>query len=95
MTTKTTLEMRVLQRCIKVLGSERALARELRIPLDDLALWLDGLEKPTRASLLAAVDVLIAHEDTIGLGELHSLAPGVHDPINFDNPVSPGESPQS
>ena len=64
--TKSTLEMRVLQRGIEILGSERALARRLRVSQPDLFLWLKGTEKPTRMMFTAAVDVLIEHGDTTG-----------------------------
>lgn len=71
----TTLEMRILQRGVEILGSERALARHLHLSMPDLLAWLKGAEKPTRAMFLAAVDLLIEHNDKSGLGALHSLSP--------------------
>ena len=64
---KPTLEMRVLQRGAELLGSERALARYLRVPMPDLFLWLKGTERPTRATFLAAVDLLMERGDTSAL----------------------------
>jgi hypothetical protein len=64
---KPTLEMRVLQRGAELLGSERALARYLRVPMPDLFLWLKGAERPTRATFLAAVDLLMERGDTTAL----------------------------
>jgi hypothetical protein len=55
--------MRVLQRAVELLGSERALARALRVPMPELFGWLKGSERPTRAIFLAAVDVLIERGD--------------------------------
>lgn len=74
-----TLEMRVLARAAELLGGELALARELGVSQLDLDLWTSGVEKPWRTAFLGAVNVLIVHGDTGGLGELHSLAPGHSD----------------
>jgi len=60
-----TLDMRVLQRAAELLGSERALARKLRVPMPALFSWLKGTDKPPRALFLEAVDVLIAHDDSL------------------------------
>ena len=67
-----TLEMRVLQRAVELLGSERALARRLRVPMPDLFAWLKGTDRPPRALFLDAVDLLIERGD---LGALDSIAP--------------------
>jgi len=67
MATKQTLEMRVLQRAAELLGSERALARRLRVPMPDLFAWLRGAEKPPRALFLETVDVLIERGDLVPL----------------------------
>jgi hypothetical protein len=60
--------MRVLQRAAEVLGSERALARALRVPMADLFMWLKGSERPTRALFLAAVDILLERGDPTPFG---------------------------
>jgi hypothetical protein len=70
-----TLEMRVLQRAAEILGSERALARELRVPMLELFMWLRGSERPTRPVFLAAVDILIEHDDVNSLGADASMPP--------------------
>ncbi len=57
--TANTLEARVLQRAVELLGSERLVARRLRISQEDLGIFLQGAAKPTRAVFLAAVDLLI------------------------------------
>jgi len=83
------LEVRVLKRGIELLGSERALARRLRVPLPDLMMWICGNEKPTRVTFMAAVDLLIEAGDTSGLGELHSLSPEHDDPADFGRSAGP------
>lgn len=72
---RTTIEIRVLKRCVTLVGSERALANMLRVPIVDLFLWLSGVERPTRQQFLAAVDILIERRDESGLEDLHSLSP--------------------
>ncbi len=67
------LEVRVLRRAIELMGGERPLAKRLRVPMHDLQMWLDGTEKPTRALFLAAVDVLIEHDDTDTLAAVMPL----------------------
>jgi hypothetical protein len=67
--------MRVLQRAAEILGSERALARELRVPMLELFMWLRGSERPTRPVFLAAVDILIEHDDVNSLGAGASMPP--------------------
>jgi hypothetical protein len=79
-TKETTLEMRVLGRCVKAMGSARAVAHALRVPMLDLQLWLQGTERPPRSYLLAAIDLLVERHDVGGLTELHSLVPGHIDP---------------
>ena len=54
-----TLYRRTLSCALKVAGSERLLARRLRVPLDDLRSWLAGRETPPKAVFLAAVDILV------------------------------------
>jgi len=58
-----TLQMRVLERAAELLGSERLLARRLRISMSDLFTLLTGRERPTQETFLAAVDVLIEFGD--------------------------------
>jgi hypothetical protein len=81
--TKKTLEMRVMERCVELLGSHEAVARHLRISQHDLTLWIEGLERPTRGLFLAAIDILTDRSDEEGLGSLHSLQPDHHDPLAF------------
>lgn len=64
---KLTLEMRVLQRAAEILGSERALARRLRVPMPSLFAWIKGNDRPTRTVFLEAIDILIEHGDTRSL----------------------------
>jgi hypothetical protein len=64
---KLTLEMRVLQRAAEVLGSERALARRLRVPMPSLFAWIKGNDRPTRTVFLEAIDILVEHGDTSSL----------------------------
>ena len=78
-----TLEMRVLQRGVDVLGSERALAAHLQVSQADLSAWVKGSQRPPSELLLAATDLLLGHGDTIGLGQLHSMAPGHDDALDF------------
>ena len=61
---KLTLEMRVLQRAVEILGSERALARRLRVPMPSLFAWIKGNDRPTRTVFLQAIDILIENGDT-------------------------------
>ena len=42
-----------------ILGGEKALARHLRVPLEDLQRWLTGKEDPPRQVFLRAVDVVL------------------------------------
>ena len=57
--TQGSLEKRVLEKALGLSGGYRALARRLRISQLDLAAFLNGSEKPTRAVFLDAVDVII------------------------------------
>jgi hypothetical protein len=68
-----TLEVRVLSRARELLGSDKALAHELRVTVPDLLLLLAGVQRPTRWVFLAAVDILIAHNDIDGLSAMHSV----------------------
>jgi hypothetical protein len=72
--TGLTLEARVVQRARELLGSDKALARELRVTVPDLLLLLSGVQRPTRRGFLAAVDILIAHNDIDGLSAMHSVS---------------------
>ncbi len=56
---RETLEHRVLKKALEVAGSERALARRLRLSTEDLLSFLAGIERPTRSVFLAACDLLI------------------------------------
>ena len=89
---KKTLEMRVLERGIELLGSHKALAAHLRVSQHDLLLWLEGWERPTRPVFLAAVDVLMERSDIAGLESLHSLQENHDDPLAF---LKPSRTPAS
>ena len=82
-TPKKTLEVRVLERGVELLGSRAALAQHLRASPHDLALWLDGFERPARTMFLAAIEVLLERRDTAGLESLHSLQADHDDPLAF------------
>ena len=69
------LEQRVLAKASECAGGAKALARELRVPLRDLAMFMDGSERPTKAVFLAACDLVIAHSDADVLNEV-VLGPG-------------------
>ena len=62
--------MRVLQRAAELLGSERALARQLRISMPDLFMLLKGDERPTKQIFLEATDILMERGGVAGLDEL-------------------------
>jgi hypothetical protein len=56
----TTIYNRTLQKAAEILGSERALARYLRVPLPDLFVWMrPGAVSPPAAVFLKAVDVVL------------------------------------
>ena len=57
------LRYRTLLRAFEILGSRRALARQLRVPLADLDAWLKGDETPPTAVFLGAVDVVESQMD--------------------------------
>jgi hypothetical protein len=76
--------MRVLRRAAELLGSERALARELRVPLRELFAWLEGAERPARPAFLTAVDILIDQGDPGSFGAGASQSP----PANDERPGS-------
>jgi len=81
-----TLEMRVLQRACELLGSERSLARRLRVPMPALFMWLKGTEKPPRALFMEAVDILIAHDASVP-GDIQLVNPdGAASPAAPDRP---------
>jgi hypothetical protein len=67
--------MRVLRRAADLLGGERALARELRVPSSDVFLWLQGTARPARPVFVAAVDIVIEYGDAYVLGEDSSATP--------------------
>jgi hypothetical protein len=54
-----TLRRRTLQRALQIAGSRRALARELHVPMDELAAWLTGNGMPPTGVFLDAVDVVV------------------------------------
>jgi hypothetical protein len=74
-TKRTTLEMRVLQRVRELIGNDRLMARELRVPMPDLFAFLKGDETPPKSVFLAAVDVLLEREDQAGLREIADMPP--------------------
>jgi len=58
-----TLFERTLKRALDIVGDEQRLARRLRVPLGDLHAWLTGLERPTTAAFLTAVDIVVGAGD--------------------------------
>jgi hypothetical protein len=80
---KKTLEMRVMERAVELMGSHKDLANHLKVSQRDLMLWLEGFERPTRAMFIAAIDVLLEKSDTVGLASLHSLQGDHDDPLAF------------
>jgi hypothetical protein len=71
--------MRVLRRASDILGGEHALARELRVPMGELRMWLQGSQRPTRPMFLGAVDILIEHGDAGSLGADASMPPSANE----------------
>lgn len=59
------LYQRTLSCALELAGSEKALARQLRVPLADLRAWLSGAEPPPRAVFLAAVDILVDPDEPV------------------------------
>jgi hypothetical protein len=70
---KVTLEIRILERVIETLGSERAASNRLRVPLPDLLDWIDGIGRPPREVFLDAVDFLIERNDAVTFPDLGDL----------------------
>jgi hypothetical protein len=71
--------MRLLRRVAELLGSERALAGELRVSLREVFAWLEGSERPARPIFLAAVDILIDRGDPGSFGAGASQSPPAND----------------
>lgn len=65
----------MLQRAVTLLGSERALARHLRVPMPELFGWLRGDDLPPQAIFFAAVDLLIERDDLDSLSPSAPVAP--------------------
>lgn len=59
----TTLEARVLQKAREIMGNDRALARELRLPMPELFAFLRGEDVPPKGVFLRAVDILLEQGD--------------------------------
>ena len=53
------LQQRVLRKASELMGGDAALSRELRVTARDLALFLSGVEVPTKQVFLAACDIVI------------------------------------
>ena len=57
---KQSIYARTLQKAAEILGSERALARYLRVSMPDLFVWMrPGAEPPPVAVFLKAVDLIL------------------------------------
>jgi hypothetical protein len=52
------LSQRTLALALRAVGSERSLARRLRVPEADLAAWIAGEERAPMMVFLGAVDIL-------------------------------------
>ena len=64
-----TVYSRTLHRACELLGGLEALSRQLRVPPEKLARWIEGTEDPPLKVFLAAVDiVLLAAEPGSGRG---------------------------
>jgi hypothetical protein len=50
---------RTFQKAAELLGSQKALARELQVPLADLEKWTAGAAKPPLAAFLKAIDLVL------------------------------------
>ncbi len=53
------LRRRTLERALAIVGSRAQLARELRVPRDELCSWLKGDDVPPTAVFLDAVDIVV------------------------------------
>lgn len=62
------LRTNALQVALRVLGSEKALSRRLRVPAADLSRWLAGEAVPTQV-FLRTVDLLVEHSSVDQLGD--------------------------
>ena len=51
--------VRTLYKAADLMGSRKALARQLRVPLADLERWMSGVEVPPMSVFLQAVDVVL------------------------------------
>ena len=59
---------RTFQKAAELLGSPKALARELRVPLVDLEKWTAGNGKPPLAVFLKAIDLVLDETSPQGEG---------------------------
>jgi len=57
------------------MGSQRTLARRLRVPLPTLFLWTKGLGDVPKEVFIRAVDVLIEYEDPLDLTGIQDPGP--------------------
>ena len=51
--------VRTLHKAAELMGSRKALARHLRVPLADLEKWMSGAEVPPTGVFLQVVDVVL------------------------------------
>jgi hypothetical protein len=70
-----TIQTRVLQKAVRLLGSEKALADYLRVPAASLASWLQGPAQPPTAIFLLAVDLLLDTNSMRGVAAVPDATP--------------------
>jgi hypothetical protein len=65
----TSVYSRTLQKAAEAAGSQKKLARLLRVPLVDLDKWIAGKDEPPMAVFLKAVDLVLDDTTSPGASE--------------------------
>jgi len=65
----TSVYSRTLQKAAETAGSQKKLARLLRVPLVDLEKWIAGKDEPPMAVFLKAVDLVLDDTTSPGASE--------------------------
>jgi hypothetical protein len=65
----TSVYSRTLQKAVETAGSQKKLARLLRVPLVDLEKWIAGKDEPPMAVFLKAVDLVLDDTTSPGASE--------------------------
>ena len=55
---------KTLQKAAELVGSQKNLARRLRVPLAELQKWIEGEGKPPMGTFLKAVDIVLEETAT-------------------------------